>query len=191
MAFDYPPRSKFFRSELEQFLLLAQEEHFNPTEVVGSYAGAMGYPQFIASSYRRYAIDFDGDNKRDLRFNIADAIGSVANYFQHHGWQKNKLITQRVIVRDNRYRSLVKQSLKPSITNTELSRAGISLPQAVAGKHAVLALAGKKGSQFWVTHENFYVITRYNHSHLYAMAVHQLGQSIAKQRTQSNNGSSQ
>ena len=191
LAFDYPPRAKFFRSELEQFLLLAKEENFDPTEVVGSYAGAMGYPQFISSSYRRYAIDFDGDNKRDLRSNIADAIGSIGNYFQHHGWQKNKLVSQQVIIRDERYKSLVKKSLKPTITTAQLRDVGILLPQSIEGKHTVLALAGQDGPQLWVSHENFYVITRYNHSHLYAMAVHQLGQSIAKKRTQSNNGLSQ
>ena len=193
LAFDYPPRSKFFRSELEHFLLLAREENFNPTEVIGSYAGAMGYPQFISSSYRRYAIDFDGDNKRDLRSNIADAVGSIANYFQHHGWQKNKPVSQQVLIRDNRYKMLVKKSLKPSITAAQLTAAGISLQQPTKGKHTVLALAGQNGPQLWVTHENFYVITRYNHSHLYAMAVHQLGQEIAKKRTQSKlgNGPSQ
>jgi membrane-bound lytic murein transglycosylase B len=185
LAFDYPPRSKFFRSELEQYLLMTREEGVDPLSVYGSYAGAMGQPQFISSSYRRYAIDFDGDGKRDIWKNSADAIGSVANYLSTHGWQTGKGITSRLnLAKEPEDKTIFNRSLKPYVKAAELSQAGVALPSQLPDDEMVtlMSLQGKKGSEYWLGQNNFYVITRYNHSALYAMAVYQLSQAIRKKR---------
>ncbi len=179
LAFDYPPRSKFFRSELEQFLLLVKEESLDPLAVKGSYAAAMGMPQFISSSYREYAVDFDGDGRRDLWNNIADVTGSVANYFRRHGWQRGQPIAEKVSPDGERYKPLIAKKLKPTVSNAQLQAAGIELKQPSKGDKSLYRLIGSKGEELWVGHKNFYVITRYNHSKLYAMAVFQLSQRIA------------
>ena len=183
LAFDYPPRSAFFRRQLEEFLLLSREESIQPTTVTGSYAGAMGIPQFIPSSYRHYAIDFNKDGRRDLLSNMDDVIGSVANYFSRHGWQKDKPVAEQLQIQDERYKLLIKKSLKPTITDTQLTAAGLQTHSA-SSTYTVMELAGTTGPELWIGHPNFYVITRYNHSHLYAMAVYQLGQAISKERAQ-------
>lgn len=183
LAFDYPPRSAFFRGELEQYLLMTREEGVDPLSLYGSYAGAMGQPQFISSSYRRYAIDFDGDGKRDIWKNSADAIGSVANYLSTHGWQRGRPITARL---DNMPtdENLLNQSLKPYVKVAELSKEGIDLPIKLPGDEDVtlMSLEGENGDEYWLGLNNFYVITRYNHSALYAMAVYQLSQAIRNKR---------
>lgn len=182
LAFAYPPRASFFKSELEQFLLMATEENIPPKELMGSYAGAMGMPQFISSSFRRYAIDFDNDGKRDLWNNPTDAIGSVANYFKKHHWKPGEPITHKVQVHGKRYTKLIDQELKPVNTQQELLKNGVILPGNVAknlnGK--LLRFATVKDPEYWVAWNNFYVITRYNHSALYSMAVYQLSQKIKK-----------
>ncbi|MBT8438577.1 MAG: lytic murein transglycosylase B [Gammaproteobacteria bacterium] len=116
LGFHYPPRSKFFRKELLQFLLLTREEKVDPTEPTGSYAGAMGKPQFIPSSYRHYAIDFDNDGKRDIWNNNTDVIGSVASYFSRHGWRRDRPVTVPASNVDNHHNEMVKAGMKPSIT---------------------------------------------------------------------------
>lgn len=184
LAFAYPKRSKFFRSELEHYLLLTREEKLNPIEIKGSYAGAMGKSQFISSSYRNYAVDFDGDGKRDLWNNNADAIGSVANYFKRHKWQTGGEVAAPAIVGSNHIQLLVKEGYKPHSTVTELRNRGVTAkrkvdPEALGALIELKLLAGR---EYWLGLNNFYVITRYNHSPLYAMAVHQLGQAIKTQR---------
>ncbi len=174
LAFDYPPRSKFFRSELVHFLLLSNEESFDPLAIRGSYAAALGMPQFISSSYRRYAVDFDGDGRRDLWNNIADVTGSVANYFRRQGWQSGEPVAEKVNPTGDRYVKLITSGLKPSVSSGQLQAAGIELSQSAAGKKSLIQLMGDKGEELWVGHKNFYVITRYNHSKLYAMVVYQL-----------------
>src|SRR5690554_1243635 len=119
LGFHYPPRAKFFRSELEQFMLLTREESLPATELMGSYAGAMGYGQFISSSYRHYAVDFDGDNVRDLLGNPVDAIGSVANYFSRHGWQADAPVAVQ-LGSDDYYQQWLSSGLKPATTVAEL-----------------------------------------------------------------------
>jgi len=180
LAFDYPPRKKFFRSELEQFLLLTREENIGVTEVRGSYAGAMGMPQFISSSYRHYAVDFDGDGKRDLWNSTADVVGSVANYFKKHGWKNGASIIHRASVTKE---SMDKNRLKPHTSIGEYSKRGVTvkakLPKNTAA--TLLKLEGKYGTEHWMGLKNFYVITRYNHSALYAMAVFQLAQELVAQ----------
>ncbi|NOX77142.1 MAG: lytic murein transglycosylase B [Gammaproteobacteria bacterium] len=188
LAFEYPKRSKFFRDELEQYLLLAREENLNPMDIKGSYAGAMGKAQFISSSYRHYAVDFDGDGKRDLWNNTSDAIGSVANYFKLHKWQPGAKITAPAIVGSNHIQVLVKQGYKPHSSVAELRQRGVTAkvkldPQAMG---ALIELKTRAGREYWVGLDNFYVITRYNHSPLYAMAVYQLGQAILAKRNASS-----
>jgi len=182
LSFDYPPRSKFFKRELGEFLLLAREEKKMITELKGSYAGAMGMGQFIPSSYRAYAVDFDGDGSRDIWNNPADAIGSVANYLAKHGWQRDKQVTFEVSAA-NVPADVFNVSLKPSKSISELRALGmvddlgsLDPEQAVSP----MLLNGKDGKEFWIGLNNFYVITRYNHSKLYAMAVFQLSEVLSQ-----------
>ncbi len=179
LGFDYPPRSKFFKSELKEFLLLSKEENINVDDMTGSYAGAMGMPQFISSSYRRYAVDYDGDGKRDLWNSMPDVIGSVANYFSEHGWKKGESVVHSARVKDV---SIVKEEnqLKPYVSVAELQEQGVHINQDLDGKTQVtlLKFVGKKGDEYWVGLNNFYVISRYNHSALYSMAVQQLSEKI-------------
>ena len=180
LAFDYPERSSFFRSELEQFLLMAREEKRDPLEFMGSYAGAMGQPQFIASSFRHYAVDFNDDGHRDLWNNVDDIVGSIANYFNLHGWQHGEPVASRATVSGASYQQLTDKGLKPYIRVDALEKQGIRLQTALPAQDrvALIELTQKDGMEYWVGLNNFYVITRYNHSALYAMAVYQLSQEI-------------
>ena len=178
LGFEYPKRSKFFRSELEHLMLLSREESFDPLALMGSYAGAMGKPQFISSSYRSYAVDFDGDGVRDLLNNSSDAIGSVANYLARHGWERNQLIA--VEVKDKGDATAEKRFRKPNSSVAQLRAQGIkpaaTLPDDL--KAGLIALENQTGHEYWLGTQNFYAITRYNHSSLYAMAVFQLSEAI-------------
>jgi len=179
LAFDYPPRSEFFTKELESFLILSSEEGWNPLERRGSYAAAMGFPQFIASSYRAYAVDFDNDGKRDLINNIDDAIGSVGNYLAEHGWKVGAPIASRWKTTTENAAAVAKlnrETLKPKISVQTVQDLGFDV--AGNGPISVMSLKGKHGTETWVGYKNFYVITRYNHSRLYAMAVMQLAQQL-------------
>jgi len=178
LGFDYPPRARFFRSELEQLLLLAREEDIDVKTVRGSYAGAMGMPQFISSSYRRYAVDFDQDGKRDLWHSLEDVVGSVANYFHVHGWRKGEPVLLPVAFSGRRKPG--DNKLKPYQTVREFVQQGVTLKtDAPADARAtLLTFEGKNGVEHWLGLQNFYVITRYNHSALYAMAVYHLSEQI-------------
>ena len=180
LGFDYPPRAGFFRRELEQFLLLTREEGVDVASVRGSYAGAMGMPQFISSSYRHYAVDFDGDGKRDLWNNVADVIGSVANYFKRHGWKQGEQIVLRASV-SSPVENETRNQLKPNIKLSELRNQGIRPVDPIDEntKVTVVTLDGRYGKEHWLGLYNFYVITRYNHSALYAMAVYELSQEFS------------
>lgn len=181
LAFDYPPRSRFFRSELAQYLLMTREQGFDPEALTGSYAGAMGYGQFISSSYRHYAIDFDDDGVIDILDNPVDAIGSVANYFSAHHWKPGEPIAERVQNSLPADSPLLTGELKPSLTVNDYRQAGLEPEADVAGdaKARAISLVGADGPELWLTYHNFYVITRYNHSHLYAMAVFQLANALS------------
>jgi len=184
LAFGYPKREAFFRAELEQFLLLAREEGFDPLVPKGSYAGAMGMPQFIPSSYRRYAVDYDRDGHRDLWHSNADAIGSVANYFVSHGWRRGEPIVSRGFGLSQDHQELLLAGMEPSIELTRLLEGGVSAKEALPADTLVSLVRLDNGTEdeYWLGLHNFYVITRYNHSTLYAMAVYQLSREILRLR---------
>ncbi|MGH1372593.1 MAG: lytic murein transglycosylase B [Cellvibrionaceae bacterium] len=183
LAFDYPKRSAFFTKELRHYLLLAREQNRDPLALKGSYAGAMGYGQFMPSSYREYAKDFDGDNAVDIWDNPVDAIGSVANYFVRHGWKSDKPVVSRARVSEGYNRTVINDSLRPKRTVAELAEQGITPIEGIEGtaKATAMKLKGEQGAEFWVGLQNFYTITRYNHSRLYAMAVYQLSQEVRRE----------
>lgn len=183
LGFDYPPRARFFRKELAQYLLLARDEQWDMMDPKGSYAGAMGMGQFIPSSYRAYAVDFSGDGKRDL-WDSVDAIGSVANYFKRHGWQQGEGVAVPAVATSQSV-ELLKTDMKPAYELEKLRSHGLkpsSQPDS-KGPYSLIALDVENGMEYWIGQKNFYVITRYNRSPLYAMAVYQLAQEI-KQRYQ-------
>lgn len=184
LAFHYPPRSRFFKSELEQYLLLGEEEALPLDELKGSYAGAMGLGQFISSSYREYAVDFDDDGKRDLWQSKADAIASVANYFKAHRWRPGGPIVSRARVDDGR--DLEDLPLKPSYPVSQMVDWGYAPTEEIdpAELATLIVLEGDAGTEHWIAYENFYVISRYNHSALYSMAVVQLSEAIMAQKGQ-------
>lgn len=186
LGFNYPKRSKFFLSELKHFLILCRDQKINPLKPTGSYAGAMGIPQFMPSSYRHYSADFENDNKIDIWSNPADAISSVANYFIEHRWKKNQPIAFPVTSKSNKYESLLSKGLKPENTWKQALELNISAKNLINPEEKIklLQFELEKGQSLWVGLHNFYVITRYNHSPLYALAVFQLSEEIR----QSKNG---
>jgi membrane-bound lytic murein transglycosylase B len=185
LAFDYPPREKFFRGELAEFLVLTREEGIDATVPLGSYAGAMGRPQFMPSSFRAYAVDATGDGKRDIWDNWADVAGSVANYFNAHGWRSNEEVATQATL-GTQWQGpppAPENTLKPSATVETLSRKGVLFATDLCAdsKAQLLAYEGDDGPEFWVGFHNFFVITRYNRSVMYALAALQLGQAISLQ----------
>jgi membrane-bound lytic murein transglycosylase B len=183
LAFDYPPRSKFFRNELMQFLILAREEAIDATEPLGSYAGAMGRPQFMPSSFRAYAVDASGDGKRDIWNNWADVAGSVANYFVEHGWRTGEEVAAQATL-SSRWDGPApepKNTLKAKDSVESLSKKGVVFATNLSADSAseLLTYEGDDGTEFWVGFHNFFVITKYNHSVMYGLAAYQLGQEIA------------
>lgn len=181
LAFDYPPRSPFFRKELREFLLLVREQQVDPLTLKGSYAGAMGLPQFMPSSFRAYAVDFDGDGHINIWTNPTDAIGSVASYFKAHGWKADAPVAVRATVKGD-YEKGLTEGLESTLTMGELRKLGWSTESPVADDVAITAfrLEGAKGDEYWVGLPNFYVISRYNRSVMYSMAVNQLAELLAK-----------
>ena len=183
LAFDYPKRSRFFTSELKHYLLLAWDQSLDPHTLTGSYAGAMGIPQFMPSSYRAYAVDFDEDGLIDIWENTADAIGSVGNYFREHGWRQGAAITTPATVPDGDISALLTNGLEPKLEMANMVEAGVAAADEVGSEESVklLQLENQDGYEYWLALHNFYVITRYNHSALYAMAVYQLAEAIRAQ----------
>jgi len=186
LAFNYPPRSQFFRTELEQFLLLCKNGHIEPLIPIGSYAGAMGMPQFMPSSYINYAVDFNNDSFRDIWQNPDDVIASIGNYFAKHGWQKGQPVAYQI--RDVGHKSVtslpfLKENL--SLIKSNEPNPNISKPLFSTKKAKMIAFEQENGEELWATSDNFYVITRYNKSPLYAMAVYQLSLAISNQRESS------
>lgn len=179
LGFDYPERARFFLRELEQFLILCHQDGVD-CRAKGSYAGAMGWPQFIPSSYRAYAVDFDDDGKRDLWNSPADVIGSVANYLAEHGWARDEAVA--VPLTGDAPAELERSNRKTRYRYRELAAAGLAAEQAPPADTAVglVELEGEDAPEYWAGLGNFFVITSYNHSRLYAMAVHQLSEAIAR-----------
>lgn len=183
LALEYPRRAKFFRSELIHFMLLAREQRLDPLSVKGSYAGAMGAAQFMPSSYRRYAIDFDGDGQADLMGSRADAIGSVANYFKQHGWVTGEPAVTRVSVAGTVYAWLINLRITPVLTIQQLSFYGIKPVRSDRDPNlraTLITLEGEHGTEYRLGHDNYYVITRYNKNRKYAVAVYELSEMIRK-----------
>jgi membrane-bound lytic murein transglycosylase B len=183
LAFDWPPRADFFRAELEQFLLLAREHGIDPTRPRGSYAGAMGVAQFMPSSYRKYAVDFDESGRPDLS-RSADAIGSVANYMSAFGWEPDGLVAVPADATGERVGEFVDMGWKPAVSVEALAEAGIRPRAAVPPETqaALLRLQGEDGPIYFLGFNNFYVITRYNRSVNYAMSLFDLAEALKAAR---------
>ncbi|TCK05910.1 lytic murein transglycosylase B [Marinobacterium mangrovicola] len=184
LGFDYPRRSEFFLGQLEDYLRMTREESIEPGTLKGSYAGAMGYGQFIPSSFRHYAIDFDGDGHRNIWSNPVDAIGSVANYFAEHGWKSGEPVRANVVMGTPADPEWINAGLKPEVSLAQWrerdirTHKGLDMDQPAT----LMRLEMEDGDHYWFGLHNFYVITRYNHSRLYGMAVYELSQAIAEAR---------
>lgn len=180
LGFDYPKRGEFFQGQLKEYVRLVEEEQIDPFSLKGSYAGAMGYGQFIPSSYRAYAVDFDGDHKRDIWNNTTDAIGSVANYFAEHGWKQGEPVISNVVINKQADPSWINAGLKPELSLAQWAERGISTHKGLdsAQLATLMEFETADGDFYRFGLHNFYVITRYNHSRLYAMAVYELSQLI-------------
>jgi membrane-bound lytic murein transglycosylase B len=197
LGFAFPRRADFFRGELEEFLLLTRDEQVDPLAAKGSYAGAVGKPQFIPSSYRAYAVDFDRDGRRDLWASNADVVGSVGNYLAQHGWRRGQPVAVAAELAQGRPSGIAIADKRPAVPEETLARlaaAGVSPappfpPKSEQGgradsvddgtRAALIELDGNE-PEYWLGFDNFYAITRYNHSNLYAMAVYQLSREIAR-----------
>jgi membrane-bound lytic murein transglycosylase B len=189
LAFAYPPRADLVRSELEQFLLLTRELKVDPLASRGSYAGALGIAQFLPSSYRRHAVDFDGDGRRDL-WQHADAIGSVANYYHSYGWQSGEpviiTIERQIEAASDEFAQLLERGIVPNAPVAVVKRSGMTPAEPVSDNAvvAVFSAEGEAGTRYWMGFNNFYVITRYNRSINYALAVYELAQELRRRRSQ-------
>jgi membrane-bound lytic murein transglycosylase B len=189
LAFDYPRRADYFRDELENYLLFAREEGLDIFALKGSYAGAIGIPQFMPSSWRAWAVDFDGDGKIDLRNNFADAIGSVGNFLKGHGWVAGAPIAFPAQLEGNAWRGMLEQDITPSVKIADLPRLGVVsgplMKQGLPGDTLVALVelvTPDQPAEYWVGLQNFYVITRYNRSSFYAMSVLQLAGEVKAAR---------
>ena len=183
LAFDYPPRAGFFKSELEHYLVMARDSGLDVFSVRGSYAGAIGIPQFMPSSARRYAVDFDGNGRIDLQKSRSDAIGSVGNFLKVHGWQRDADVMVEARVTGEAWRALVDGRFEPKHSLAELRAAGVEFdsPQPAGASAALIELSNvERASSFRVGLRNFYVITRYNRSALYASAVAELARELRR-----------
>lgn len=185
LSFYYPKRSNYFTSELREYFLLCREHHVSPTKYIGSYAGAIGQPQFMPSSYRNFAVDFAGHGRRDLVNDNRDVIGSVANYFYRHGWIPNEHVAQLATLTSMPPASIAMNGKHANYPYPKLIADGVK-PIATMANHpdkaGVIELTTDKGAEYWLAYPNFYVITRYNSSPQYALAVYLLAQQLREQR---------
>ena len=180
LGFDFPRRSEFFRKELKNLFILAREQNLDITELTGSYAGAMGIPQFMPSSYRAYAVDYTADKQANIWQTEEDAIASVANYLSRHGWKKDKPVASRAKVTGTNYEKVLSKGLKPDKKLSQAGKSGWSPFNVIPPSSKVLAMKmqGQDGPEYWLGMNNFYVVTRYNRSRMYALAVHQLARAV-------------
>lgn len=184
LAFDYPKRSEFFTKELREYLLLCREHGVPATKYMGSYAGAMGKPQFMPSSYRFYAVNFAGKGNVDLMNEDRDVISSVANYFHQHGWKMNEPVAQPAVVRGSRYKHLRANSKFPDYRFSQLVSGGVRPSSSLTHhpyKAGLIELMTQQGEEYWIAYPDFYVITRYNSSPQYALVVYLLSQQLGSQ----------
>ncbi len=183
LAFQYPPRAELFRAQLEEYLLLVRETGFDATRIRGSYAGAIGIPQFLPGSYRRYAVDFDGDGRRDLMGTTADAIGSIANYYRAHGWRSGETVVVPAEAEGAGVVALLEAGIRPQLKIAELKRLGVTpaAPHEDGAEAALFVVETETGPRYWLGLNNFYVITRYNRSINYALAVYELARELRAQ----------
>jgi membrane-bound lytic murein transglycosylase B len=191
LAFYYPARAPFFKKELAEFFLLCREHRVAPTEYLGSYAGAMGKPQFMPSSYRFYAADFVGNTKKDLMHDDEAVIASVANYIHKHGWRFYQGVAEEARVRGHQYKRIHTEYKNAVYTPSQLAQAGIrplSSMHSTSSKAGFLEFVTDKGPEFWLAYPNFYVITRYNTSPQYAMAVYLLSSQLKNQQMAHTSG---
>lgn len=177
LAFDYAPRGEFFRQQLEQLFLLERDAGLDIQNLRGSWAGALGQAQFIPSSYRHFAVDGDHDGRRDLWDSPADIIFSIANYFQKHHWRPDEPVAE-LIHPEKPDQVPLSKALLPDIPSERLAASGIMLQNPTAEPVAVHRFENSESPEYWVGYHNFYVITRYNHSALYALMIHQLSQAL-------------
>jgi membrane-bound lytic murein transglycosylase B len=186
LAFDYPPRADLFRRELESLFVLAREQGREPESYYGSFAGAIGYPQFLPSSIRAYAVDYDGNGRIDFESDAIDAIGSVANYLHVHGWQPSAPIAERAqLVPGTDAAGLVAAGIEPRLDPEHLRVSGVTTVQGTpAALTATLVDLETPGTttEYWLGYRNFYVITRYNRSSFYAMSVFELAEALRLRR---------
>lgn len=184
LAFDHPPRADLFRRELEALLLLARDEQRSPTDYRGSYAGAIGLPQFLPSSIRAYAVDFDGSGQIDLTASPGDAIGSVAKFLKEHGWEPGGPVAVKVGAGETA-QALIDEGIKPQRLPQDMVAFGVTLPADAPDAPAALIdlVTPDAATEYWLGYQNFFVITRYNRSSFYAMAVYQFAQAL-RQRQQ-------
>ncbi|MBA2648516.1 MAG: lytic murein transglycosylase B [Legionella sp.] len=189
LAFNYPKRAPFFTNELKEYLLLCKEQKIPATHYYGSYAGAIGQPQFMPSSYRQYAVDFTNKGKIDLVADNGAVIGSVANYFHKHGWSLKDDVVQQAKIKGSRYQTVLSNPKFANYSYTQLQAAGIK-PKNGSYKHpakaGLIELTTEKGQEYWVAYPNFFVITRYNTSPQYALVVYLLSQQLKTQWAQRN-----
>jgi membrane-bound lytic murein transglycosylase B len=189
LAFNYPKRAPYFTKELKEYLLLCREHGVPATQYKGSYAGAIGQPQFMPSSYRNYAVDFNHTGKRDLVSNNDDSIGSIANYFQQHGWKTNGGVAQHALLVGDRYKHIQVNPKTPNYNYSQLLASGIK-PVTAAHNHpsraALIELATAQGNEYWIAYPNFFVITRYNSSPQYALVVYLLSQQLKQKWAEIN-----
>lgn len=178
LGFDYPQRSLFYR-ELKNYFLMVRDDNLDPLEIKGSYAGAMGLGQFIPSSYISYAVDYDGDGKKDLWNNEDDAIASVAYYFKRYGWQKGEPVASSVTLHNADADKYANETLSLKATISEWKKRGVNAPKNVPDQDAALFRFDlEDGQEYWLAYKNFYVITRYNRSSMYARAVYEFSQKL-------------
>jgi membrane-bound lytic murein transglycosylase B len=190
IAFSGSSRASYFQSELSEFLLLTQEEQINPLKVMGSYAGAIGQPQFMPSSYRNYAVNFSGSGKIDLMNNEVDVIGSIANYYKKKGWTNNAPVAMQALMIGDRYNYLLRNNkIKSTLEVSDLLKYGIVPKHKIPSDFKtvkLIELQSNYNSEYWLGFHNFDVIKRYNPSDLYAMAVYQLSYYISALKDRTN-----
>jgi membrane-bound lytic murein transglycosylase B len=183
LAFDYPPRAVLFRGELEALLLLARENGRDPLAYSGSYAGALGMPQFLPSSLRNWGVDFDGDGRIDISASAADSIGSVANFLKNHGWEADGPVAVPAAVAGGRQQELIDAGIAPRLTPEQMRAYGVTAAGAPDAPCALIDLATPgEPTEYWLGFRNFHALTRYNRSSFYAMAVHALSQELRAER---------